>query len=299
MIASPFRNRATTLFGRTFSNILVPCYRKLSTAASGLPRQVAVVGAKSLVRSGVKNGTKPPSTTEMIEENLRGALQQAQLSMLDLDGIVAVPSLQGGFMEAHYQATAMGLFDKRKRPLRCRTLDTGGAGPISALLEAERMIQSEGLECVAVIAADIVGSMDSDEFLERADKIFFKLGDQLGHSKEHVKSPAIPHGYDRITQHQIQEYNLKREQLQMAVALESFHAALHPHSLQSQKATSQTRQQSTHNDVDPSKLKFHSSFTSLEQVQESPAITPNISLVECARRADGCGVLILASSRFL
>jgi hypothetical protein len=234
----------------------------------------------------------------MICKTLRAALHQAQFSLLDLNGIVAVPSLNGGFMEAHYQANALGMFEQRKRPLWCRTLDTGCAGPISALLQAERMIQNKGLECVAVVAADTVGSMDSEEFLDKADKIFFKLGEQLGHSKEHVMSPAIPHGYDRITQYQMKQHALTRNQLQMAVTLESFHAALHPQSLQSQKANT-NKQQGNEDDIASSKLHYHSLPTTLAQVKASPSITSNISLLECARRADGCGVLVLASSRFL
>jgi hypothetical protein len=283
---------------------------------SGLPHQVAIVGAKSLVREGCKAQTpKPPSTTALIREVLEGALEQAGLTTLDLDGVVAVPSLYGNhFMEAHYQATALGLFAEREqrafessssstttsspRPLRCRTLDTGGAGPVSALLEAERMISSsfssgEGLEVVAVIAADTVGSMTGKDFLDKADAIFFKLRDELGLPKDSVTSPAIPHGYDRITDHQLSTSPLQREQLQMVVSLESFHAGLHPESLQSQKTKSKARANS------PSSGKEAYPFTTLEQIQSSPSITPNISLLECARRADGAACLILASNRFL
>jgi hypothetical protein len=293
---------------------------------SGLPRQVNVVGAKSLVREGCKAQTpKPPSTTALIREVLDDALEQAGLTTLDLDGVVAVPSLYGNhFMEAHYQATALGLFAEREtqtfessssrtqkspRPLRCRTLDTGGAGPVSAVLEAERMISSssssssgEGLEVVAVIAADTVGSMTGDDFLDKADAIFFKLRDELGLPKNSVTSPAIPHGYDRITDHQLSTTSLQGEQLQMVVSLESFHAGLHPESLQSQKTRAKAKTIGSSNsddngDGDIDKEAYP--FTTLEQIQSSPSITPNISLLECARRADGAACLILASNRFL
>jgi acetyl-CoA acetyltransferase len=282
--------------------------------ASGLPRQVAVVGAASLIKSGLNSkkkigissslSSKIPSTTTMIRKVMEGALKQAKLSWSDLDGLVAVPSLTGNnFMEAHYQATALGMFGTRheERPLRCRTIDTGGAGPISALLEAERMIQSEGLECVAVIAADAVGSWSSEEFLSKADDIFFKLSAELGLPEGSVQSPAIPHGYDRITQHQMDRHGLRREQLQMAVTLESFHASLHPKSLQSQRSM-QNNQQEHQNETNFSKdgtTRVYSPYTSLKKVQSAPSIAPNISLLECARRADGAACLILASNRFL
>lgn len=292
---------------------------------SGLPRQVAVVGAKSLVREGIKRDPQrtqqPPSTTAMIREVLEGALEQAGLTTLDLDGVVAVPSLYGNhFMEAHYQATALGLFAERERasknnmisslessppprPLRCRTLDTGGAGPVSALLEAERMISSssssssgEGMEVVAVIAADTVGSMTGEDFLQKADAIFFKLRDELGLPKDSVTSPAIPHGYDRITEHQLSTTSLTREQLQMVVSMESLHAGMHPQSLQSQKAA---LARATPGDSAVHGDKETYQYTTLGEVQASPSITPNISLLECARRADGASCLILASNRFL
>jgi hypothetical protein len=76
------------------------------------------------------------STTSM----MYGVLQQANLSWADLDGLVAVPSLTGNhFMEAHDQATTLGLFGAtcKDHLLQCRTINTGRAGPISALLESE------------------------------------------------------------------------------------------------------------------------------------------------------------------
>lgn len=268
-------------------------------------RQVAIVGAKSMVREGVKQKQEQKqhvnvnvSTTAMIGEVLKSALDQAGLTVLDLDGIVAVPSLSGNhFMEAHYQATTLGLFEQREeKPLQCHTLDTGGAGPVSALLQGEHMISSrEGssssMDVVAVIAADAVGSMTGKQFLNKADDIFFKLRDELKLPKDSVISPAIPHGYDRITEHQLlpSSSSLTRDQLRMTVCLESFHAGLHPESLQSQKAANNNKQS----------LSSSSSYTTLSEVQASPSVTNNISQMECARRADGAACLILASNKFL
>jgi hypothetical protein len=50
-----------------------------------------------------------------------------------------------------------------------RTMDTGGASPISMLLQAKSMVEREGCECVAVVAGDSVASLDSGEFARRAD----------------------------------------------------------------------------------------------------------------------------------
>ncbi|CAB9526685.1 Non-specific lipid-transfer protein [Seminavis robusta] len=241
---------------------------------TGLPRQAVIVGAKGLVRRG--RTSKPSSTTDMIRQVLTDALEESNLSTRDLEGLIAVPSLQENhFMEAHYQATSLDLFStsiEEDRPLRCKTIDTGGAGPVSAVLEAQRMIQHEGLECVAVVAADCVGSMDSTSFLAKADEIFLKHGK--------LPSPAIPNGYDRVTKYQMETFGLTRDQLRMVVCLQSFHAGKHKDSLFYHKEKGKA-------------------YSSLLEVKESPSVTPNISLMECARRADGAACLILSSNRYL
>ena len=60
---------------------------------AGLPRQVSIVGAKGMVQMGRKDGTSP-NTTDMIRKVLMAALNEAQLTTRDIDGLVAVPSLQ-------------------------------------------------------------------------------------------------------------------------------------------------------------------------------------------------------------
>ncbi|CAJ1958860.1 unnamed protein product [Cylindrotheca closterium] len=233
----------------------------------------------------------------MIRQVLDGALKESNLSVNDLDGFLALPSLaEHHIMEAHFQATSLGLFTRKassdaKRlgqpSLLCRTIDTGGGGPVSALLQAQSMIQHEGLNCVAVVAADSVGSMDSRTFLQRVDNIF---GDESG-----IPSPIIPNGYDRYTQYQMQRYGLTRDQLRMVVCLQSFHASRHKESLLYQTALElQPSQQTEHMKRDTPKP-----FTALDSIQQAPSVAPNISLLECAYRADGAGCIILTSESFL
>ena len=69
---------------------------------AGLPRQVSIVGVKGLIQRGrSKRGIPPPNTTDMIRTVLLGALQEANLTMKDIDGFIAVPSLQ----ENHFMVT--------------------------------------------------------------------------------------------------------------------------------------------------------------------------------------------------
>ena len=257
--------------------------------AAGLPRQVAIVGAQSWVqaKSTSSEAETTTTTTSLIQRVLKQALDQAKLRIQDIDGFIAVPSLrEKHFMEAHYHATKLNMFDVRPH-LRCKTIDTGGAGPTTALLEGTRMIKYEGLECVAVVAADTVGSMNSKEFLSQVDAIFHQLnpGDQ--------PSPAIPHGYDILTEYHMKTFGLTRDQLRMAVCLESFHASRHPASLFRRKEAAKL------DGNEGSSTTNIPLYTTLEQVRQAPTVTPHISLLECARRADGAACLILCSNRFL
>ena len=218
--------------------------------------------------------------------------------MKQLDGLVAVPSLaEPRFMEAHHLATEVGLLPNKNRMVR--TIDTGGAGPVSGLLEAVRMIRVEQCETVAVVAADAVSALPTAEFLRRADATCrpSPSGDagsgqaqatsllpnssasSLSSStpqqtSNYLPSPVIPHGYDRVAQWQMRTYGVTRAQLAAVSVLMSHQASHHPLALTKQAHT-------------------------LEQVLSSPKIAPVTSLLECARRADGGAAVVVSSSAFM
>ena len=255
-------------------------------ASLRLCQKAIIVGAKRLVRKGNSSNKNVNTTTSMIRQVLDSALNESNISADDLDGLIGVPSLaEHHIMEAHFQATSLGLLprktsstDLQPPPFLCQTIDTGGGGPVSALLQAQRMIQYEGLNCVAVVAADSVGSMDSQNFLKKVDDIFSDEND--------LPSPIIPNGYGRYTDYQMETYGLTRDQLRMVVCLQSFHASRHQESI-----FYQTQRQSS----EP----MNDSFTTLNEMKQAPAVTANISLLECAYRADGAGCIILTSDSFL
>lgn len=56
-------------------------------------------------------------------------------------------------MEGHYIATQMGVLPRKN--VIVRTIDTGGAGPITGLLEADRMIRTQGCDLVAIVAGAV------------------------------------------------------------------------------------------------------------------------------------------------
>ena len=209
------------------------------------------------------------SSSTLMQRALDRALLSAGLAVPDLDGLIAVPSLADPhFMEAHYLATRMGILpgSTDRSAVTVRTIDTGGAGPVSGLLEAARMVRS-GHNAVAVVAGDAVASLDSAEFLRRADATCQPPDLSL-------PSPAIPTGYDRVAQWQMRTGRVSREQLAMCSVLMSRQASRHPLAL--------TREPRT-----------------LSQVLAAPAVAPATGLLECARRADGGAAIIVASSDFM
>lgn len=206
------------------------------------------------------------TASELMQEALEKALASSGMQLRDLDGLIAVPSLsQPHFMEAHYLATRIGLLPHKG--VKVRTIDTGGAGPVSGLLLAARMIKHEGCNAVAVVAGDAVASMATDDFLQRADQ---GCRDPSGM----LPSPCIPHGYSRISQWLMEKYGVSREQFAMVSVLMSRQARRHPYAL--------TRQPH-----------------SLADVLASKPIAPCTQLLECARRADGGAAVIVASSSAL
>lgn len=216
-------------------------------------------GMTTLGKSGL-------SATKLVQQALERALANAGVRLRQLDGIVAVPSLsEPRFMEAHYLATRMGLLPSKG--VVARTIDTGGAGPISGLLEADSMIKSQGLDLVAVVAGDAVSSLPTTEFLKRADAGCFDPDGNL-------PSPVIPNGYDRIAQWAIDSRAVTREQLAMTSVLMSMQAMRHP-------------------------LALNKKIHTLDDVLSSKPIGKVTNLLECARRADGGAAIIVASSSFV
>ncbi|KAI8902707.1 hypothetical protein BC833DRAFT_613828 [Globomyces pollinis-pini] len=197
----------------------------------------------------------------LMQTALLNSLNSVGLSVKDINGLIAVPSLADThFMEAHYIATNIGLLPGKS--IIVRTVDTGGAGPVTGLLEAKRMVQMEGADLVAVVK-----NLPSDEFLRRADQTCL-------HPDSNLSSPVIPSGYDRMAQYQMKNFGTTREQLAMCSALMSIMASRHPFALTKTPRT-------------------------VDDVLNAPHVAPVTSVLECARRADGGAAILVASSRFL
>ena len=279
---------------------------------SGLPRKVCIVAVQGMVRKG--NPANYTSPKNLIKEMLINALREARLGVHHIDGLIAVPSLaESHFMEAHYQATTLGFFRRSglhsigvsedKPNIRCRTIDTGGAGPITALLEGARMIKNEFCEVVCILAGDSVGSLDSTEFLKKADSTC--------QSPDPLPSPVIPHGYGRITRYQLDQGKVTRDQLRLAVVLDSIHASMHPGALYkgspltlddvraSPTIVDLSKHEKLSGTITASNVRNKAHVETIKSEEHDESLNGEISLLECARRADGAAAIILASNRFL
>ena len=202
-------------------------------------------------------------------------LDDVRIGLRQLDGLVTIPSLaEPLFMDAHHLATSMHLFHHRDSSFVARTIDTGGAGPITAILEADRMIKYEGCSLVAVVAGDSIASLPSNEFLKKANA---SLSCSMNTNNE--TKPLIPLGYNRVAEWMVDSGNVTREQLAMVSVLMNRQASLS--SLKYDEI----------NNFDPSNY--------LNKVLSSQKVGSATSLMECARRADGAAAVLIASSEFI
>ena len=139
---------------------------------------------------------------------------------------------------------------------RSRRLRHGGAGLATGLgslpAGAVRMVQTERCQAVAVVAGDAVSSLESGEFLRRADAT-------CRNPESPLPSPAIPNGYDRIARWHLDHGRVTREQLAMVSVLMSRQATRHPSALTKRSRT-------------------------LQEVLSAPSVAPVTSQLECARR---------------
>ena len=213
------------------------------------------------------------TATELMASALHRALASSTLTLQDIDGLLAIPSLsEPRFMQGHHLATAVGLLPSRaETSVVTQTIDTGGAGPVSALLAAAAMVRMGRCKAVAVVAGDAVSSLNAAEFIRRADATI-QPADAAAATP--LPSPVIPHGYDRVAQWHVAHQGVTREQLAMCSVIMSRQASRHPLAC--------TRRPRT-----------------LSEVLAAPAVAPMTGLYECARRADGGAAIIVASSAFL
>src|SRR3989338_5557874 len=113
-------------------------------------RQVRIVGV-GMPPLGRLNRTVEDLQSEAVHK----ALADSGLNIKDLDGIVALPSLASThFMPAQQIGTTLGILPRKN--FVCRSIDSGGAGPVSALFTASALIKNEWANTVAIIGGDAV-----------------------------------------------------------------------------------------------------------------------------------------------
>jgi len=220
---------------------------------------IAGCGQTRLGKLGETAGT-------LVKEALDEALADAGLQRESLRGLISMPALGSNasnamdFMPAHKIATDLGLLTRPGgQDFICRTVDCGGASPVVALREACTLLREEKLGCVAVVGGDVVGSMQTNDFLSR-------LGNNSG-------SPAIPSKYDDFARWHMDTFGTTREELASVPVFMSMQAAKNPDAMSKGQVT-------------------------LTGVLNSGKIASATNLYECAKRADGAAALIVTSRGF-
>ncbi|SYZ64160.1 sterol_carrier_protein (plasmid) [Leishmania braziliensis MHOM/BR/75/M2904] len=206
-------------------------------------------------------GTLRRDSADLAGEALDLAFADSNIAAKDVGALIATPSLSSGhFMQAHYLATKFQLTAANPAML-LKTIDTGGASPISSIGAALDLFRRmPHLKIAVVVSSDAVLTLPSSEFAKRSNESV---------PSPHLAVPHIPHGYDFFAQWQMKRYGLKREQLAMVPVLMSAMSARHPDAMCRKRYT-------------------------LEEVLGARQIAPATSLLECARRADGAVAIVLA-----
>jgi acetyl-CoA acetyltransferase len=165
-------------------------------------------------------GALQRDSTDLAREALQLAFADAHVTAKDVGVLIAMPSLSSGhFMQAHYLATTLQLTAANPSML-LKTVDTGGASPISAIGAALGFFRRmPKLQTAVVVTSDAVHSLSSAEFAKRSNESI---------PSPHLAEPRIPHGYDFYAQWQMKRYGLKREQLAMVPVIMSSMSARHP-----------------------------------------------------------------------
>lgn len=245
-------------------------FRAASSAVTAVHRNsrrlAAIIGVGS---SGP--GSMPELTPlDHMELSLERALADASVNLKDLHCVVSGISLTDHrFMTAHSFSTRVGLLPGED--VIVKTIDVGGATPVSALLEATDLIENEGVDVAALVFGDRVKSMDTKAFLDLADR---------GYAND-LPSPVVPHGYDRVARHFVAKGTLTERQLAMVPVVMNRLAARHPRAYNARPATT------------------------VDDVLRAPKISAGrpdsviTTTFECAKRADGGAAIILASNSWL
>lgn len=217
--------------------------------------------------------------TELMYQALNKSITQddwnpLKIEMDDIDGLISIPSLsEPHFMMAHYFATKYKIFNKRTEENKnffAKTIDLGGAGPISAVIHADNLIKTKQCNMVAIIAGDAIGSMNSSEFLKAADSSCI-----LNSDYSNLKSPIIPNGYNKVAEWYCEKGIISRNQLGMVSVLMSINAVNHPFAL--------TKEVLNLDNV----------------INSNKKVSSVTNIYECAHRTDGAACIIIASEEYL
>ena len=201
------------------------------------------------------------STQEMMITSILDAVEEAGLSVDDVDGIFTASTRAEPFMTGSAAiAEALNL-----RPDVCQTMPIGGLQPLSMVYQAAAMIQSGFANVVALACCDNpLSGWKPDGTIEKF--------------AEHASHPEFeaPYGatvfslYAQIAQRHMYEFGTTEEQMSMVSVQLRENAGRHP--------KAQRREP-----------------ISLDDVMQSPMISSPFRRLHCSQISDGGGAVVLTS----
>ncbi|MBI4114654.1 MAG: thiolase family protein [Candidatus Niyogibacteria bacterium] len=227
----------------------------------------AIVSGSAIVGVGTTGCSKSHLTPlQLIRQAFYSAVEDAGSDILKcIDALIVVPPTIGDKgATSTVIASELGILSSLSVYL---TDPMMGAGPISALDFAVKLIRMNVVRAVAVVAGDSFTSLGGKEMLKR-------MGETINHPDyQDFSQPIVPILYDQVAQWHMKKYGVPRERLReqfmMVPVLMSMQASRHPGAINRRVIT-------------------------LEDVRASRPIGKVTNKSECAWPADGAGACIVA-----
>lgn len=264
-----------------------------------------IIGVSQLNTKKLVLITPPTSILQLSSNLINEALHDASpdLSISDIDGLLSMfpkvvdrsidetnrrPSLQIKY--AKWLATKLDMFDPiQSKSFITKTVDYGGATPVSLCLQARDLISRGDAKCIAILLVQTPNSVDRKLWLKGSQNFFSSQLKEVNEFMENngisdANAPPIAKLYDIYSQTFLskfgKKYGITRKHLAMIPVLMWRNACLHPNAIS----------------FGNKKLANATVNTVLESRDIGCSV---VKQYECARITDGGVCIILASKEFI
>ena len=191
----------------------------------------------------------------------RGAIEDARLTALDIDGVLAAYS----FTQPHLMLASLFCEYFGLQPQFATALQAGGATACTAIMTAAALVEANVCQNILIVTGDnrLTGLRSGE-----ATAIL----SEVGHPEfEQPYGVSVPAAYALVAQRYMHEYGVEPEHLAAIAVTQRAHAALHPHA-------------------------HMRSLITVDDVMNSRLICEPLRLLDCCLISDG-GAAVVVSAR--